>query len=354
MATTFSISRVGLEVYTTLEEDAEESEKIETSSTKETTTDTTDTTADTESEDTNKIKYETGEITQINYISEAFSDSFEQDYSDISSNATVSMPINYINHFYKGRRVCLKKGLQNKTDYKWDDMVSACLGFITEISYNMDKVEVKISGMDKLLDQEKQFTFSQRKRSEIVKEIIESSGLKAKVDVTGLVDDVCDFTNVSSSGDSGSGENSGLKGGQGEDIDKLVAKWVGSETDELKKAQKIHAGLRDDVGIIYQYYYNSKYETPENCLKHANSPGLNCGDTAILTTACMLSGGLTAYIVLRCDSAHYFTVIEIGGKKYYSDLTWSEGARSQRPWNEVWQGNTCGNKYNDGTRIPVD
>ena len=98
-------------------------------------------------------------------------------------------------------------------------------------------------------------------------------------------------------------------------------------------------------GIRYAYYYNSKYHTPQNCLKHANSPGLNCGDTAILTTACMKSAGLNAYIVLRCDSAHFFTVIEISGTKYYSDLTWSEGALSQRAWNDTWQHNKCGNKY---------
>ena len=146
------------------------------------------------------------------------------------------------------------------------------------------------------------------------------------------------------------GKNTTLKGGQGEKIDSLVVKWVGNETDPVEKAKKVHYGLMD-YGIRYAYYYNTRYYTPENCLDHANDPGLNCGDTAILTTACMLSAGLDAYLVLRCDSEHFFTVIEINGTKYYSDLVWSEGNLSQRPFNETWQNNKCGNKYGDGTRI---
>lgn len=60
----------------------------------------------------------------------------------------------------------------------------------------------------------------------------------------------------------------------------------------------------------------------------------------------MRSGGLNAYTAFRCDHEHFFTVIEIGGKKYYSDLVWSEGQRSKRPFNETWEMNTCGSKYN--------
>ena len=72
---------------------------------------------------------------------------------------------------------------------------------------------------------------------------------------------------------------------------------------------------------------------------------MNCGDTSILTTACMKAAGLNAYIGFRCDHAHYFTVIEINGVKYYSDLTWSTGNYSKRAWNTVWQNNKCHSKY---------
>ena len=47
--------------------------------------------------------------------------------------------------------------------------------------------------MTKLLDQEKKFSFKQTKRSKILKEMIEAAGLKAKIDVTGLKDDVIDY-----------------------------------------------------------------------------------------------------------------------------------------------------------------
>ena len=352
MAVTFSLSKAGLEVYTTTDNDEEKKKEEEkekkSDDSKETKEETSSETSTEETEDsTQNFKLEKGEIKQIDYLGEIFSDSFESDYTDISSNASISVPISYLKYFYKGRRVCLKKGLQNDTKYKWKDMSSAVLGFITEITYTNTKVDVRINGMDKLLDVEKQFTFKQTKRSVIVKKIIEASGLKPKVDVTGLDDDVTDFTNVSSTKSS---SKSDVAGGQGKEIDELVAGWCKGKTSDLEKAKAIHYGLRD-YGIRYRKYYDTEYETPENCLKHARDPGINCGDCAILTTACMISGGLNAYIVLRCDSAHYFTVIEIDGTKYYSDLTWSEGNLSQREWNDTWEHDTCGNKYGNGTRI---
>ena len=344
LAVKFSLSKVGLEVYTT-----EPVETTDTTSKKEDTegsknsadTNSTDNTASlNEMDSTTNFVLQNGATTQIDYIGELYTDSFEMDYSDISSNSSVSVPIGYMDHFFKGKKVALKKGLQNES-LKWDDMETAVLGFVTELAWNKDKIDVKINGMDKLLDQSATFDFTQTKRSEIVKQIIETSGLKAKVDVTGLIDDVIDFKTTSSSKEGGS-DTPGIGNAE---IDDLVKKWCSGKSSDLEKAKAIHAGLRDEVGIIYQYYLNSRYHTPENCLKHANSPGLNCGDTAILTAACMKSGGLNAYIVLRCDSAHFFTVIEIDGTKYYSDLTWAEGARSQRAWNDTWEHNKCGNKY---------
>lgn len=332
MVVKFSLSKAGLEVYTTKPmEDSTKDKKTEES--------TEDTSADTNSTDsTTNFVLQNGEITQIDYIGELYSDSYEMDYTDISSNSSISVPIDYLNYFFKGKKISLKKAWQNG-ELKWDEMDTAILGFVTELTWNNVKIDAKIGGMDKLLEAEAQFEFTQTKRSVIVTKIIEASGLKAKVDVTGLVDDIIDFKTTSSSSSS---DSPGI--GDAE-IDELVKKWTKGKTSDLEKAKAIHAGLRDEVGIWYSYYYNSKYHTPSECLKHHKDGGLNCGDTAILTTACMKSGGLNAYIVLRCDSAHFFTVIEINGTKYYSDLTWDEGLRSQRPWNEVWEGNTCGNKY---------
>ena len=128
--------------------------------------------------------------------------------------------------------------------------------------------------------------------------------------------------------------NKTLKGGQGSTIDNLVKNIVGAETGDLKKAQLIHEWLRKNV--IYSYYECSKYKTPEKCYNNRNH--LNCADTAILTCSMMLSAGLNAYIVHRpYNGGHFWTIIEINGKKYASDQTGRESASmAGSAWNTVW------------------
>lgn len=287
-----------------------------------------------------------GEIIGTHYVNQISSMGFESDYKEMTFAGSLKLDNVDLTKSYKGVRLqLLSEWEKPQTNIKWEDLTQGVLGFITEQRFSDNNVEIKVSGMTKTMEQKVKFEFKQMKRSEILREIILTAGLKPMINVEGLDDDVTDFSNLSSSGssDSGSGDTPGIGNAE---IDDLVKKWCKGKSNDLDKAQAVHAGLRDDVGIWYAYYYNSKYHTPENCLKHHKDPGLNCGDTAILTTACMKSAGLNAYIVLRCDSAHYFTVIEISGTKYYSDLTWSEGARSQRAWNDTWEHNKCGNKYN--------
>lgn len=307
MPVTFTLSHAGLEVYTTT---TEKKDLISLSS------DTSDTSTN--------FKLQNGETTQIDYIGELYSDNFEQDYTDISSNASIVLPMDYYSIIYKGKKVALKKG--NVT--QWDKMNTAVLGFITEISYTKDKIDVKINGMDKLLEQSKKFSFTKTKRSKIIKKIIESVGLKAKVDPTGLKDDVIDFTNVSSDNES-AGSSSELAGGEGKTIDELVAKIVGNETDDLKKCKLVHGWLQENVQ--YSSYECSNYHSAEECLN--NKGHLNCADTARLTRAMMASAGLKCYVVHRTyNGGHFWTVIEIDGKKYASDQT---GSGSE--FNTVWK-----------------
>lgn len=327
-------SHSGLEVYLTKEPKVEV-KKISNNSESEESEDT-----EPELNSDEKFKLLNGETVQIDYYDEMFDDSYEYDYQDISSNANVSMP-RVDQNFFKGKKLSLLKEWEDSSiSLKWDDLKKVIIGFITEQSYTEKGVNLKIAGVTKLLDQEKQFTFTQQKISVILKEMIESAGLKADINVDGLDDKVIDYTNVSSSGTSGDAPGIGNA-----EIDELVKKWCAGKTSDLEKAKAVHAGLRDEVGIWYAYYYDSRYHTPENCLKH-HKDGLNCGDTSILTVACMKSAGLEAYTAFRCDHKHYFTVIVINGTKYYSDLVWDEGQRSQRPWNETWENNKCGSKYN--------
>lgn len=331
------LSKAGLEVYTTepVEVQTKEENTKKDTNDSEDSEDSKDKTEETSTEDETSLDSSTnfilqnGATKQIDYIGELFSDSFEMDYTDISSNSSVSVPIEYMKHFFKGKKMALKKAWQTGP-LEWEKMNTAVLGFCTELTWNNDHIDVKISGMDKLMEQSATFEFTQTKRSEIVTQIIEKAGLKAKVDVTGLVDDVIDFKTSSSSSSTDSG-SSDLPGIGNKTIDDLVKEIVGSESDELAKAKKIHEWLRKNV--IYSFYECTRYSTPESCLK--NKSHLNCADTARLTTAMMKSAGLTAYVVH--GPYHFWTMIEIGGKKYASDQTGRESAgMSGSAFNTVW------------------
>lgn len=128
-------------------------------------------------------------------------------------------------------------------------------------------------------------------------------------------------------------------------LDELIKGWVNGKSTGLDKAIAIHNGLKD-YGVKYQKYYDflKSGGSITKAFQNAHA-GLNCGDTSVLTVGCMQAVGLDAYVGFRCDHAHFFTVIVIGGTKYYSDLVWSEGAYSRRPWNETWQNNKCHSKY---------
>ena len=307
MSTTLSISKAGIEIYST-----EAAPKTSTTSATEGTS----------------FPLQTGEINGVIYLGELYSDNFESDYTDISSNSTVSVPIDYLKYFQKGNRIALKKGNQNNDKFKWEDMGTAITGFITDVSYNKEKVDVKISGMDKLLDQEAKFSFKKTKRSKIIQKIIEASGLKAKVNVSGLKDDVTDFTNISESSDKSS--SSTATGGEGEDIDSKVQEIIGSETDDYKKMVLIHEWLRKNNN--YDYYSCSHKDSASACLKSLRN---NCADTARLTRAMMSSAGLDAQVVhyYAPVNGHFWTVITINGKEYASDAT-----SHQRKINQVWKG----------------
>lgn len=124
-------------------------------------------------------------------------------------------------------------------------------------------------------------------------------------------------------------ENTSLVGGEGSTINNLVAKIVGKETNELKKAKAIHKWLQKNVTWVY--YRDPKYKTPEKCYK--NRKHLNCSDTSILTRAMMSSAGITCYIVHGGSgkTGHYWTRLRINNKDYNSDAT-----SHSRGFNKVW------------------
>lgn len=249
-----------------------------------------------------------GTITEIAYFDEMFDNSFEYDYGDISSGGSISLPEVDETKFYKGQKILLKKAWNPK---KWEDLKDCLLGFITEQSYNEDGVELKISGMSKLLEQEKEFSFTKTKRSVILKHIIESAGLKANINTKGLKDEKIDYTNVSSS--SGGSETNGSA-----EISSFVQGAIGNETDDYKKMELINKKIASTV--IYSNYECTHCSTPEEALKKKK---LNCGDTSLLECACMKSANLNAEVVH--GDYHFWTVVTIKGKEYACDATNSKG-----------------------------
>ena len=301
-----TLARSGLEVYKTKDTNVEKTSK---------------------DEEKEGFSLHNGSIKEIYYIDEMISNSFEHDYEDISSNGSINMFEVDDTRFYKGVRVLLKKAHNPK---KWDDLKNCLMGFITEQTYSEDGVDLKIAGMTKLLEQEKQFSFKKTKRSKVLKEIVEASGLKCKIDTTGLKDEVINYTNVSSSGGSSSGMGTGSA-----NIMALAEEIVGNETDDYKKFEKGHNwGVSN---ITYSNYDCSHHNCdPDKC--YENRSHLNCGDTAVLMNAIYTAMGLDSYIIH--GNYHFWVIVTINGKKYASDCSgnhqinevWSTGAHPNSPF----------------------
>lgn len=283
---------------------------------------TTDNNEETVSEESDKkegFKLHNGAIKEIYYTDEMTDNSFEYDYEDISSNGSVSLINVDESRFYKGTKILLKKA---HNPSKWDDLKNCLMGFITEQTFTEDGVELKIAGMTKLLEQEKQFSFTKTKRSKILKAIIEASGLKCKIDTTGLKDEVIDYTNVTSTGTGSS------TGGVSADISALADEIVGDETDEYKIFEKLHNwGCKNTP---YKNYDCTHHDNdPDKCLKNKDK-GLNCGDTAILMQALYTAKNITSHITH--GNRHFWNIVTIQGKKYCSDCSGNNGHSIGKVW----------------------
>ena len=321
MVVSFSLSKSGLEVYTTepMEEEKEE-ETDETTAlegTEEDTEEETEETTVSTGDSSTNFTLENGETKQIDFVGELYSDSWEMDYTEISSNASVSVPIEYVgkNLFFKGKKIALKKAWQNGT-LKWDDMETAVVGFVTEFTWNKDKSDIKISGMDKLMEAEEIFEFTQTKRSEVIKQIIEAAGLKAKVDPTGLVDDVIDFTNASSTDTS---DEEGYSGEVSADIAEAAKQICKGKKTCLDKAKAIWRWCHDNMS--YEGYSNS-LKGAEGCFR--DRAGNCCDHANVVVQMCKAVGVTCAYEHSgSCygGQGHVWAVATCDGKDYRIDAS---------------------------------
>lgn len=268
-----------------------------------------------------------GEIQEIYYYRNLHNMGWDHDYEDMSNNGSCEIPYHEtdLSQCYLGVRLLLRADWEEYNEKRiLKELPPAIEGFITEERFSNGLTSLTLAGRDKSLEEEYQFEFTQMKRSEIIIEMIKTAGLIPEVDVTGLQDDVIDYSNISSSGD----DDSGSTGGEGADIDSLVKKIIKGKKGALAKAQAIHEWLKQNVR--YGSYSCSQCSTSAECLKKLTH--LNCADTSRLTRAMMSSAGLKAYVAHHSQGpGHFWTIIEIKGVKYASDQTGSGSA-----WNTVW------------------
>jgi len=211
-----------------------------------------------------------GTTKQITYYDEMLENSFDEDYEGISNTGSASFSEIDVSKIYKGKKICLKKANDTGIALKWDDLETCLLGFISEITFNNDGTELRLVGMSKLLEQEKEFSFTKTKRSVILKKIIELAGLKSKINIAGLEDDVIDYSNLSSSSDS----SGGYSGNVSADISKAAQQICQGKTSCLDKAKAIWKWCHDNMS--YESYSNSE-KGAERCFKERAG---NCCDHA--------------------------------------------------------------------------
>lgn len=276
----FSIS--GFEVYETEEPEEKEEEEEEEEDKKKKETDDEEETEDTETntaelsdaqKDLQRFVARNGEIIEIACYDNMYKNSFDEDYEGISNTGSASFTEIDKSRFFKGKKICLKKTNDTGKAVKWKDLHSCLLGFIADIKFTETSTDLKLVGMSKLLEQEAQFSFTQTKMSEILKQMIETAGLKANIDVTGLNDEVIDYTNVSSSGD-----DSDTTGAYSEDAGKLAKQVCKGKKTDRAKAQAIHSWIQKNV-----HYPSPNYSDHHKCPSEVIKSGIsNCCDRARL------------------------------------------------------------------------
>jgi len=332
MPSRYSVSRAGVELYETDEDNYEP--YVPTGSAGGGTTTVEDESVDSDDEDnTPGFSLHMGEVLKIHYEDELNSISFESDYKDMNNNASIRLDDINLKKAYKGVRLKLLSEWDSidKIKFQWEDLKEAIEGFITEQKFTDTEVEVTVSGMTKTLEMKYKFDFKQMYRSEIINQVILTAGLKPVLNFEGLEDDIIDFKNYSES-DSSSGSTGDvkIKSTGSKVLDEVVKKAIAGKTDDLEKAKAIFEAFKEHC--YYEGYSDCQY--PNDIEKAWNDAHINCADGANVLCAMYLAAGLNSVIVHVNN--HYIVKTEINGKSYLSDSSGAEGAHNTRPFGEVF------------------
>ena len=338
---TYSLQRAGVEAYLTDEDNFQPyispynlkasnntaSADIENENSEE-SSDTEEESINNQAPDTAYTLHQ-GESIDTFYYTDLFKLDFESDYKEMTSSATFERNQVNLKQFYKGIRVrLLTEWEEPDTILNWEDLKEAEVGFITEQTFHEDNVEVKVSGMETLLDQTLNFEFKGMLRSEILKEILLSAGMNPIINVEGLDDDVMDFVNEQQTNVAVAGSNNPI-GNANPEIAKLAQQVCQGKTTDLAKAQAIHSFIS---GVEYPSPNYSNHERcPVEVVRRMES---NCCDRARLGHEMANAVGLQNRGVHGPD--HVWIQYNIGGNWVDSDP-----APSRTSLGEIYQGMSC-------------
>ncbi len=251
---TFSIQRAGVEAYLTDEEGFEpyvSPQNAKANSNIEKADVENENSEESSEEDTKSVNDNTpssaytlhqGNVIETYYYTDLFKLDFESDYKEMTSSATFERSDVNLKQFYKGVRVkLLTEWEEPDTLLKWEDLTEAEIGFITEQTFKEDCVEVKIDGMEALLNQVLSFEFKSMPRAEIISEILKSAGLNPIINVEGLDNDVINFVNERKTNTATASSDNKPIGKSTPQIAKLAQQLCQGKTTDLGKAQAIHS-----------------------------------------------------------------------------------------------------------------
>lgn len=267
-----------------------------------------------------------GEIQEIYYYRNLHTLSWDHDYEDMSNNGSCEIPYHEtdLTQCYLGVRLLLRADWEEYNEKRiLKELPPAIEGFITEERFSNGLTSLTLSGRDKSLEEEYQFEFTQMKRSEIITEMIKTANLVPDVDVTGLQDDVIDYSNVSSSGDDEEDiDSSGVSG----DVAKAAKEACKGKKGAKAKANAITAYICDHVKYPSPNY-SDHHKCPDEVLKSGYS---NCCDRA------RLGYEMAKVVNLKARGVHGPNHVWV---QYYVDGSWqdSDPGYARRSLGQVYQ-----------------
>ena len=299
-----------------------------------------------------------GDIIETHTYDTIYSTSWNSDYEGMSSDGSITIPFHKedLEYIYKGVRCLLKTKRFNNFDETIEiDDSEGYLCFITDVSISDGKLELSLSGFEKLLEQENILSFNGQRRSVILAEVIRMAGLEPVIDTTGLADEIINWSTEKSKDDDGGGSDSGGSIEQSDELNDTMDTYqlsadlrttsamsegyipedMDSRTKYLKAIGKQGTNYAEYVkgctticDMIkklrakwkYGGYANSKWKDAEDCFNHINA--VNCADSAKLVKCCCDVLGFTCAILhnKQGSAGHYFNVVKKDGKWYTVDL----------------------------------